>query len=536
MRDFARKGDQEAFASLVRRHLNLVYATAFRKVEDAGGAEEVAQNVFNALARKASRFAPDDSLPAWLHRSALLEAKDWLRHELRRRRREETAAQLGTTMKTPDHEPASGTLIPALDEGLLSLREKDRAALLLRYYESRPLREVGEALGVSEEAARKRVDAALEALSRFFRRRGYQKATVAVTTATLIRTTIAAPSTLATSISQTALQAAPLAVGGLPGVLSRLIGLTRMQTAALCLTVVVVPVGWQWRQYDRAQDKAMVARQNVERVRDQERQLSLTVDRWRAESARIEAALARNNEAVARQAEAMRRVDGLKERLRGLLAAANYRWPDDLPFVRIPKSDIEKLRPIRAIGRTGRIEDWGAELLALTTDEKQQTEKLLRDHTESLAQSAAARAYLTNYLPPNIASHWNGKPHQCVWVPPPAEAAPQLAENLRASVGQILGHERAELLLGSPAAAGFSAWFGSGGDVPKGVLLTVCVDPNCPDGLKYGQYMDANGGDMVSQNANEVRLNFIPDSIATRFFNPWLEGMGITNTVAMAKP
>src|SRR5690348_13724376 len=88
---FVRHGEQPAFADLVRRHLDLVYGTALRKVNDPGAAQEVAQNVFGVLARKAWQFAPDDSLPAWLHKTALLESKSWLRGELRRRHREETA-------------------------------------------------------------------------------------------------------------------------------------------------------------------------------------------------------------------------------------------------------------------------------------------------------------------------------------------------------------------------------------------------------------------------------------------------------------
>src|SRR5436305_5216142 len=122
---FVRQGQQAAFSSVVRRHLDLVYGTAYRKVGDQGAAEEVAQNVFAALARKAWRFAPDDSLVAWLYRTTLLEAKEWIRGELRRRRREETAAELGTTMKTPDEQTAFRALLPLLDEALLSLREKD---------------------------------------------------------------------------------------------------------------------------------------------------------------------------------------------------------------------------------------------------------------------------------------------------------------------------------------------------------------------------------------------------------------------------
>ena len=82
---FAGHGEQSAFADVVRRHLDLVFATALRKLEDPGAAQEVAQNVFTVLARKAWQFSPDDSLPAWLHKSALLESKSRLCGELRRR-------------------------------------------------------------------------------------------------------------------------------------------------------------------------------------------------------------------------------------------------------------------------------------------------------------------------------------------------------------------------------------------------------------------------------------------------------------------
>ena len=88
LKRFTRDGEQSAFAEVVRRHLDLVFATALRKVEDPGAAQEVAQNVFAALAQKAWRFAPDNSLPAWLHKAAVLESKSWLRGELGRRRRE----------------------------------------------------------------------------------------------------------------------------------------------------------------------------------------------------------------------------------------------------------------------------------------------------------------------------------------------------------------------------------------------------------------------------------------------------------------
>src|SRR5437016_9302347 len=206
---FTRDSEQSAFADVVRRHLDLVFATALRKVEDSSAAQEVAQNVFAVLARKAWRFAPDDSLPAWLHKAALLESKSWLRGELGRRRREETAAELGTTMKAPEDQPAFKALVPTLDEALLSLREKDRTALLLRYYESHSLRDVGAAFGVSEDTARKRVQSALEKLAEFFKRRGFKTATVAATAAALQSTATSASASMVNAVVGAAVRAAP---------------------------------------------------------------------------------------------------------------------------------------------------------------------------------------------------------------------------------------------------------------------------------------------------------------------------------------
>ena len=70
-----------------------------------------------------------------------------LRGELRQRRCEQTAAELGTTMNIRDEQHALQALIPLLDDALLVLPERDRVALLLRYYESRSLREVVLRLG-----------------------------------------------------------------------------------------------------------------------------------------------------------------------------------------------------------------------------------------------------------------------------------------------------------------------------------------------------------------------------------------------------
>ena len=538
LRAFVRQGDQPAFATVARRHLDLVYATALRKLEDPGAAEEVAQNVFAALARKAWQFAPDDSLPAWLYHTTLLESKTWLRGELRRRRREQAAAELGTTMKTPDEQPALRALVPLLDEALLSLREKERTALLLRFYESQSLRDVGVSLGVSEDAARKRVGAALDALSDFFQRRGFKTATTAATAAALEHTAAAAPATVATAIAQAAIQAVPPGFAGLAALLSRLASLTKVQTTAFCLLLAAAPAGWQWHQAQLASKDATATQLTVEPARTQQENLASEVARLRAESTRLDGALARATEAQVRTQEAARKDDALKARLFGLLTAADYHWPEDLDFVRIPKSAVKELKPILAVDVTGKIRDWGAELLGLTPEEKQRAEAALQAHAQAVSRLAASQAYETNSLPASMAIHWGGKPYKSIWVPSLGADAQSLMAGLLAQVGDALGEERAQLLLGDAAAGkgGYSPWGSAVSGLSRGTLFTVCVNPDQPDGLEYGQYVDANGGNGHSQDPHALTLHRLPEAISSQFFDPWLAQMGITNSATRPNP
>ncbi len=74
LRDYDRQGLEEAFAELVRRHINLVYSVALRHVRVAAHAEEITQAVFVILARKAAGLRPDTILEGWLHETTRLTA------------------------------------------------------------------------------------------------------------------------------------------------------------------------------------------------------------------------------------------------------------------------------------------------------------------------------------------------------------------------------------------------------------------------------------------------------------------------------
>ncbi len=169
LRRYSNDRAEDAFAEIVRRHLDLVYSAALRQVRSPHLAQEVAQSVFTDLACSAHRLAPDTVVAAWLYQVARRTAVDVVRREARRQLREQIAAEMNA-MNAPSADWSG--IEPLLDEAMNALDATDRAAVLLRYFENQSLREVGLALHTTEDAAQKRVRRALERLRRFFAKRG----------------------------------------------------------------------------------------------------------------------------------------------------------------------------------------------------------------------------------------------------------------------------------------------------------------------------------------------------------------------------
>jgi RNA polymerase sigma factor (sigma-70 family) len=157
---YARTRSESAFRELVSRYIDLVYSTAFRLVGgDAQSAQDVAQTVFVALASKAGTLPPDVMLGGWLHQHTRFVAGKLMRTERRRQWRERQAAEMNAI---EDHSESNlAQVAPVLDEAIGQLEAEDRTAILLRFFERKDFRGVGDALGSSEDAARKRVARAL---------------------------------------------------------------------------------------------------------------------------------------------------------------------------------------------------------------------------------------------------------------------------------------------------------------------------------------------------------------------------------------
>ncbi len=208
LREYAMRHSEEAFATLVSRHIDLVYAAALRHTRNHHQAQEVTQAVFVVLARKAGSLSPRTVLAGWLFQTARLTAANHVRGEIRRVRREQEACM--------QSEPNASTeeswqhVTPILNEIIGDLREKDRDAIVLRFFQGKNYRQVGTALGASEEAAQMRVGRALEKIRKMFARRGVVLSAATLAGAIAAQGVKAAPVGLAATVAAGAIHNATL--------------------------------------------------------------------------------------------------------------------------------------------------------------------------------------------------------------------------------------------------------------------------------------------------------------------------------------
>ena len=236
---YARTGSESAFRELVSRYVDLVFSTAFRLVDgDAESAQDVAQTVFVALADQARTLPKDVMLGGWLHLRTRFAAGKLMRTERRRQLRERQAAEMNAIEDQSESNLAQ--VAPVLDEAIGQLNAEDRNAILLRFFEQKDFRSVGDALGSSEEAARKRVDRALEKLHVLLKHRGATLSAAALGTALATEAVTAAPAGLAAAITAAALSGTTITTAAVIAA-TKTIAMTTFQktlsTAAFALAV-----------------------------------------------------------------------------------------------------------------------------------------------------------------------------------------------------------------------------------------------------------------------------------------------------------
>jgi RNA polymerase sigma factor (sigma-70 family) len=299
LRDYSEDGREAAFRELVARHTDFVYSAALRQVNSPDLACDVAQSVFMDLARKAESLAEKrpagNSLAGWLHRSTRYAALNHLRDTRRREANERLAMEqlIINCESAPDWE----RIRPVLDEALDSLGDEDRAALLLRYFENKSLREVGEALGTTDDTAQKRVSRAMERLREFFSKRKVTIGASGLAVVISANSVQAAPAGLAATISSAAL--AGTAVTSAVITTTKAITMTLLQktavTAALALVAGVAI--YQARQASQLREQNQALQEQLAPLAGQIQQLQSERDKATNQLAGLsdELALAKKN-------------------------------------------------------------------------------------------------------------------------------------------------------------------------------------------------------------------------------------------------
>jgi RNA polymerase sigma factor (sigma-70 family) len=267
LRRYATEHSEPAFAELVQRHVNLVYSAALRLSNgNIHRAEDVTQQVFAELARQAKRLSHHPVLTGWLYTTTRLMTLRLLRTEQRRQAREQEANVMNETLREPASPPDWEHLRPVLEDAMHQLDERDRLAVLLRYFQNKSLKEIGASLNLNENAARMRVDRALERLRLQLARKGVTSTMSALALTLTGNAVTAAPPAFAATVA-TASLASAAAETGTTFVLLKIMALTKTQIGigALLITGAAITLMIQQRSHaELREENSLLQRQVVQ--------------------------------------------------------------------------------------------------------------------------------------------------------------------------------------------------------------------------------------------------------------------------------
>ena len=274
LRAYVQSRSESAFAELVRRHVDLVYSAALRMVCDSHLAQDVSQAVFVALAKNAGQLTDRPILSGWLHKTAQNIAAQTVRTDVRRRVREQEAVAMNELLS---NEPNASweEIAPHLDAGLGELSDSDRDAITLRFFERKSAREMAQRLNITEDAAQKRVNRAVDRLREFFSKRGVAVGASGLVVVISSNAIQAAPIGLAVTISASAALTGTLIQTSTAIAATKTIAMTTLQKTLITATVLAaIGVGfYEERQNSNLRTEVNKVQQLQAPLKDQIQQL-----------------------------------------------------------------------------------------------------------------------------------------------------------------------------------------------------------------------------------------------------------------------
>jgi RNA polymerase sigma factor (sigma-70 family) len=286
---------------------------------DAHLAEDVTQVAFVALAQNARELTHRPVLSGWLHRTAQNLATKVVRTEARRRVREHEAAAMNELLSA-EADTTWKHIAPQLDAALGELSEPDRDALLLRYFERKSASEMAQSLGISDEAAQKRVNRAVERLREFFAKRGVTVGASGLVVVISANAVQAAPVGLAVTISTAAALAGTTLATATTATAAKAIAMTTVQKALITVTTAVaIGAGvYEARQNSTLRSQVQTLQQQYAPLMDQIQELQHDRD----DATNRLATLREENETLKGNLAGLPKLRGEVARLRGNLGAA----------------------------------------------------------------------------------------------------------------------------------------------------------------------------------------------------------------------
>jgi RNA polymerase sigma factor (sigma-70 family) len=411
IRQYVEHGSEEAFSAPVARHLNLVYSSARRQVGSDAAARDVAQAVFLDLSFNARKLRADTHLGSWLHVVTRRTAVDAIRRETRRQRREQEAVEIAAMKSNP---PTWMHIEPLLDEAIETLDSADRRAVLLRYFENRSLRDIGGALGVSDDAAQKRVSRAIERLRDFFSSRGVTATAAGIAAEISANAVQSAPAGVGAAISSAVALSAAAGHKAAVVQLAKNLTMTTTQKTLVVATLAAAIGGGIYQE--------RVIQSQEGRIAAFERQSAISDEQMRSLRTQWDAALARS--VVADRAA-----------YRAVSSAAGAGAEVD-PRVRLKiLADLQQRKMLNSkmtfIEPTGGLSSSFIELFSLTAEEQAALQKAVDE----------GRRQIGNLMVANATVHSNGDNNIVIDVKP-LEGGPAVGDSVMNAFASILGPDR----------------------------------------------------------------------------------------------
>ena len=155
------KGEGDSFDTLIREHQRMIHSLCYRMTGSLADAEDLAQDTFIQAYRHFAEFRGDAQFSSWLYRIAVNLCLNWQKRQQRRQRlHQDWSAQ------DPRPDPGHPAHIQHVQDALLKLHPKQRAAVILTTYDGLSHAQAAKALGCSETTVSWRLFAARRKLKR----------------------------------------------------------------------------------------------------------------------------------------------------------------------------------------------------------------------------------------------------------------------------------------------------------------------------------------------------------------------------------